>query len=386
MADGLYTPLQLIAASGLLANTGLAVSTTLSNSVAGYNAVPAINSLLSTVELASSYGLSDSVITQLKTLGANSCPALGDSVPADYANAITPVQTLPTIPATTEGGFAQFAEDVGNKYLGDGDFSKFTSVFAAVTGYQTQTAQIIYSTVNANKIATTFTSMDNLVTGSLTQVSLALPALGEDLVMIGNAISFANLDEYGTPAALLQQISLVAGIVRGTLPSIERALLAQGLTQDQIIRLCTPDTSTLVISRTQFNYLQQKAYIALGNIVSPDLDDILAILNVTVPGLVSLQDLLDPKKLFIKSWPSLLTTTDAGSQLIYNPNGSVNPAIQVYVKTSQFGTNNTITGCDELSKIVPPDQAVASTALSMSLSQVKNINLTDPVTLAKVLT
>lgn len=385
MATGTYTPLQIIAAQGMLDNTGITLPSNLTNAAANYDSIPAIASLLATLDLAGTYGLANATITQIKTLGASNCPPLGASVPTAYANTVTPVQTDATIPATVDGGFAQFVVDTGNKYLGNGNNSTFVSVYTAVTSYQGQVTQLVYSTVNANQLAKSFTTMNDLITGNLTQVTLALPAFAEDMAKIGKAISLANLDTLGTPAALLQQISFAANITRGTLPSLATALRAQGLTEAEIIRLCTPDQSTLTLSRSEFNTLQSRAYQALGTIVGTDLQEILDILDVTIQGLTSLQDMLNPRRLFTKSWPSLTVPTADGPQLIYQPDGTVNFNITEFLNSVSFGPNNTATGCDELGKIVPVQQAIASVALAVGLSQVPNIGNLTPAQLAQAL-
>lgn len=385
MVTGLYTPLQIIAAQGLLANTALTVSNNLESAATDYNEIPAIASLLSTLSLASSYGLANATITQIKSLGTTNCPPLGASVPTAYANTITPVQTAATIPATVNGGFAQFVVDTAEKYLGDGDNSKFCATFSTVTAYQSQVTQLIYSTVNANQLAKEFTTMNDLITGNVTKTTLAIPAFAADLARIGQAINLAQLDQLGTPAGLLQQISLAANIVRGTLPTIDAALRAQGLDEAEIIRLCTPEQSTLTLSRSEFNTLQNRAYQALGTITGTDLQEILNVLDVTIQGLTTLQDLLNPVRLFATSWPSLTVPTDNGPELIYEPSGSVNFNITEFLNSVESGPNNTATGCDELSKVVPTEQAVASVALAVSLSQISNISNLTPAQLAQAL-
>ncbi len=385
MANGVYTPLQIIAAQGMLANTGITVPSNLANAAANYDSIPAIASLLATLDLAGTYGLANATITQIKTLGATNCAPLGASVPSAYANTITPVQTAATIPATVDGGFAQFVLDTADKYLGNGDNSKFVSIYTSVASYQSQTTQLIYSTVNANQVAKEFTTMNDLITGNVTRVTLAIPAFAADLARIGQAISLAKLDQMGTPAGLLQQISLAANIVRGTLPSIETALREQGLNEDEIIRLCTPEQSTLNLSRSEFNNLQSRAYEALGAITGTNLLEILNILDVTIQGLTSLQDLLDPLRLFTTSWTCLTVPTPSGPELIYQSDGSVNFNITEFLNSIEFGPNNTATGCDELSKIVPVEQAIASVALSVSLSQITNVSNLTTAQLAQAL-
>lgn len=378
---GAFTPMQIIASVGMLANTALAVPSNLTNAVTSYNSVPAIDSLLSTLDLAVSFGLDAAVITTLQTLGASSCPALGASIPTAYANSVTPVQTAATIPTFTDGGFAEFVLDTGNKYLGSGDLTKFISVYSAVVGYQTQLAQFIYSTVNADQTSTTFTNTTDSITGGISQVTLAFPAFAADLEKIGQVINLAKLQEIGTPSGLLQQISIAADIARGTLPVLAVALGKQGLTEEEIIELCTPAQSTLDLSRVGFNSLQKRAMPALDSITGTDLIDILAILDTALPNIQKLSDLLNPVKLFPSSWPSLTVATPGGAALIFTSNGATNPDIETTVQS--VVVNASVTGCDELGKIVPPDQAVAAIAVGSSLAQINNIANLDPASLAR---
>lgn len=378
---GAFTPMQIIASVGMLANTALAVPANLTSAVTSYNSVPAIDSLLETLDLAESFGLDASVILTLKTLGANACPALAASVPTAYANSITPVQTAATIPTVTDGGFADFVLATGNKYLGSGDLTKFISVFSAVVGYQTQVAQLIYSTVNADQTSPTFTNTTDSVTGGISQVSLAFPAFAADLEKIGQAINLSKLQEIGTPAGLLQQISTAANISRGTLPVLAVALGKQGLSEEEIIALCTPAQSTINFSRTEFNSLQKRAVPALQTIKGTDLLDILDILGTSLPKISNLSDLLNPINLFPSSWPSLTVTTDNGTVPVFTTNGTTNPDIQTLVQSAVV--NASVTGCDELGKIVPPDQAAAAVAVGSSLAQINNIADLDPASLAR---
>jgi hypothetical protein len=80
-------------------------------------------------------------------------------------------------------------------------------------------------------------------------------------------------------------------------------------------------------------------------------------------------DLLDPVKILPTSYPSL----QFEDQLIYTPTGDVTSGIADTLNAT------TPTGCDELGKIIPPNQAVANKALQFQLQQVSGIqNLTLP--------
>jgi hypothetical protein len=364
-----YTPLQLIAGSGVLANVGIAKPMTLTSAVASYSSLTFVENLISTVSLANTWGVSNSIVTTLQTLSANTCPALSASIPAAYANTVVGVQTAPIIPTTVTGGFGNLIIDTADRYLGDGNLSQFAGVFSAAAGYQQQTTELIYSAVNATTyLGPTFSSMNNLITGDITGVSLALPALASDLAHLGNAYGLSNLNLVFTPTGLLQQLSKQAGIAQGTIPSVQTALLAAGLTPDEIDQLATP-SGDVTLTLTQLDVLQKKAYQGMRQVTGEGLQNVLDILDVTTPGFdstnpeVNMSQLLDPVRVFPNSYLSLLTPTDNGTALIYDADATVNPAIIVQNPT----------GCDQLAKVIPPDQAVATRAVVASLAQIKGI-------------
>jgi hypothetical protein len=195
-----------------------------------------------------------------------------------------------------------------------------------------------------------------------------LPALSVDLVNLGNAYNLANLELVLTPTGLLQQLSRQAGIAQGTIPSVETALLAAGLTPEEIDQLSTPSGNT-TLTQTQFDSLQKKAYQGMSQVTGEGLQNVLDILDITTLGFdstnptVNMSQLLDPVRVFPNSYPSLLTPTLNGSALIYDADATVNPAII---------TQNP-TGCDQLAKIIPPAQAVSTRAVVASLAQIKGI-------------
>jgi hypothetical protein len=368
-----YTPLQLIAGSGVLANVGIAKPASLTSAVASYSSLAFVQNLTGTISLANTWGVSNSVVTTLQTLSANTCPALSASIPTAYANTVVGVQTAPIIPATVTGGFGNLIIDTADRYLGDGNLSQFAGVFSAAVGYQQQTTELIYSAVNATTyLGPTFSGMNNLITGDVTGVSLALPALASDLAHLGNAYGLSNLDLVLTPTGLLQQLSKQAGITQGTIPSVQKALLAAGLTPDEIDQLATP-SGDATLTLTQLDVLQKKAYQGMRQVTGEGLQNVLDILDVTTPGFdstnpaVNMSQLLNPVSVFPDSYPSLLTPTDNGAALIYDADATVNPAII---------TQNP-TGCDQLAKIIPPDQAVATRAVVAALAQINGIQNAD---------
>jgi len=381
---GTYTPLQLIAGAGLLQNQGISVPTTLTNAVSSYNSLTFVQDLMSTISLGPGFGLNAGVIASLKTLGNTTCPALGASIPSAYAG------VNPLIPTTEIGGFGNLVTDNAALYLGDGELDRFCQAYQIVVGYRGTANELIQSAVNATTyLGPTFTTMNDLITGQFTSVNLALKCLGRDLAQLGNAINLAKLDDFGTPAAVLQQLSDEAKITAGTLSCVALKLAEYGLTESDIVLLCTPDASTRTPSMNEFNALQKKAYSAMAAIDADCLTYVLDVLGVVTPNIGTMADLLDLKKILPESWISLTVQSTApppitgnsalsnplsNSILIFNTDGSVNPEVQAALNDSVAITLPA--GCDELAKIIPPDQAVTNKAFQAGLQNVGGISTT----------
>ena len=385
---GTYTPLQLIAGAGLLQNQGIAVPTALTNAVSSYNSTSFVSNLNSAIAAAPGFGISASIVTTLKTLASNTCPALGSSVPGSYAG------NNVLIPVSEPGGFGNLVANNAAMYLGDGSVDKFCQIFQITSGYRQSANDLICSAVNATTyLGPTFTTMNDLITGQLTAANLALKCFGADVAKSGNLLNLGKLEDFGTPASVLQQISDQAGITSGTLSCIATKLAEYGLTQSDIILLATPDASERTPTANEFNALQKRAYAAMLAIDGDCLTYALDILDAVIPDIANLADLLDLKKIFPTSWPSMTVISTAPnivvdpnvvtdptvspsigstSILIFEPDGSVNPAIQAALNDSTAITLPA--GCDELAKIIPPSQAVANKAFQSSLQQVSGIS------------
>ena len=379
---GTYTPLQLIAGAGLLNNQGIAVPATLTNAVSSYNSITFVSNLNSAIAAAPGFGISANIVTTLKTLASNACPALGSSVPGSYAG----MNVL--LPVSEPGGFGNLVANNAAMYLGDGSVDKFCQIFQIAAGYRQSANDLICSAVNATTyLGPTFTTMNDLITGQLTAANLALKCFGADVAKSGNLLNLGKLDDFGTPASVLQQISEQAGITSGTLSCIATKLAEFGLTQSDIILLATPEASERTPTENEFNTLQKRAYAAMVAIDGDCLTYALDILDAVIPDIANLGDLLDLKKIFPTSWPSMTVISTAPSTvidpntppspgstsiLIFEPDGAVNPAIQAALNDSTAIVLPA--GCDELAKIIPPDQAVANKAFQSSLQQVTGIS------------
>jgi hypothetical protein len=379
---GTYTPLQLIAGAGLLNNQGIVVPATLTNAVSSYNSISFVENLNDAIAAAPGFGISANIVTTLKTLASNACPALGSSVPGSYAG----MNVL--LPVSEPGGFGNLVANNAAMYLGDGSVDKFCQIFQIAAGYRQSANDLICSAVNATTyLGPTFTTMNDLITGQLTAANLALKCFGADIAKSGNLLNLGKLPDFGTPASVLQQISEQAGITSGTLSCIATKLAEFGLTQSDIILLATPEASERTPTENEFNTLQKRAYAAMVAIDGDCLTYALDILDAVIPDIANLGDLLDLKKIFPTSWPSMTVISTAPSTvidpntppspgstsiLIFEPNGAVNPAIQAALNDSTAITLPA--GCDELAKIIPPDQAVANKAFQSSLQQVSGIS------------
>lgn len=376
MAESTATPLQLTAGVGFYSGNAITANTQLSNNVANYNALEPIANLLSAITLASNVtaNISAGTLSSLKSLGAsvsgNYCPALGDSVPSNVSLTIG------------SSGFASYISSQASTYLGGGDFGKFAQAFGAAQGYLALTNNIILSAVNVNSnnyLGPTFSNMDNLITGDITQVNLALPAFGADLALTGDLIDFENIDQFGTPAVLLHQLAKKGNMLNGSTPCVTAALKAQGLTDKNIADLVNLNQQSLFnprgLSQNTFDTLQKQAYPALCSVTGDCLTEVLAILNCTLPNITQMCQLLNPIKVFPTSYSSLTLPTPNGPELIYNTDGSVNSVIEPILNSGSVSP----TGCDELAKIVPPANAAGARALQIAFQQVKGIrNTTGP--------
>ncbi len=361
--------MQLIAGAGLLQNQGITVPTSLTTAVTSYNSLPFVQDLMSAISLGPAFGLNAGVIASLKTLGNTTCPALGASIPSAYAG------VNPLIPTTETGGFGNLVINNAELYLGDGQVDRFCQAYQIVSGYRSTVNELIQSAVNATTyLGPTFTTMNDLITGQFTSVNLALKCLGRDFAQLGNAIDLANLDEFGTPAAVLQQLSDEGQITAGTLSCVALKLAEYGLTESDIVLLCTPDASTRTPSTNEFNALQKKAYQAMAAIDADCLGYVLDVLGVVTPNINTMADLLDLKKILPESWISLTVPSVAGVTLLFNPDGSVNPEVQAALNDSVAIVLPA--GCDELAKIIPPDQAVVNKAFQAALQNVGGISTT----------
>lgn len=388
---GIVTPLQLIASNGLLTNQGLkTLPAALVSAINQYNSTTVMQNFFAAVDYykTRSY-FTESTFDQLMSIGSTVCPALGNSIPASpvgsYPNLIAEYLTINTV---TDGstidpsGFTNLIEQTGSAYLGDGDVGRFAQGFLGVQGYVSTVNNFINSMSNSQTyLGPTFTNMSNLTTNNISLITSDMPDFAVDLHNTGRLINTKNLSLFGTPAGVLQQLALVSGATGSSLPgvisrlknsnntSLRRALTdseIRDLVNDNRISLFTPSGLT----SQEFDQLQKIAYQAFTEVTGADLQDVLSVLDISTPNISTMADLLDLKKIFPNSYQTLRMPTASGPMPIYLNNGSVDLTLAPVVNTIL----PTPSGCDELGKIIPPDQAVANKAFQSGLQQVTNID------------
>ena len=307
MSTSYLTALQLDASPGLLQNTGLAANLELTTAISAYNNTALISPYLVTLANANVAGLSNATISTLKSLASNSCPALADSLPTGYATLSVGLTLFTGLLSTT-----------ATLYMGNGDLTKFVQVLNQAQSYADQASIFINTAVNSQTyLADTFTGMNDMITGGITQVNLATGAFGTDLTNLGQLINLNALDDFGSPLGLIQQIYSVTGAI----PSVSILFVAVGIPVDVVLNLTNPAVSVT-------DSIQRLMYTAMTQITGQALDQILSVMGVTTEGITTMADLLNPVKLFPNSFESLTVTTKFGTRGIYvDSSGSVNQSL-----------------------------------------------------------
>jgi hypothetical protein len=299
---GSLTDLQLDAAAGLLQNQGIGINANLTAAIASYKGTALISPFLNTITVGSTGNiLSTNIVDDLETLAANTCAALSNSVPPAYSS--LGVQMTDVV-------LAEAVVDICSNNV-----SKLAQAVNQAQAYTDQTSVFINSAVNSQTyLGNTFTTMNNMITGSVTSINLATGPFGTDLANLGRLINLADLSNFGSPLALVQQLYSITG----TIPTLTVVFINAGVSADIALNLTSPTVS--VIDSTQ-----RLMYQAMTQITGDDLVQILTVLGVTTVGITTMADLLNPLKLFPNSYQSLTAPTANGPVAIYvNSTSAVN--------------------------------------------------------------
>jgi hypothetical protein len=253
-------------------------------------------------------------------IAATTVPALGDSIPQFYLGLGTFANVTYPFP-----GLTGIAQTKANLYLGsttgystNWDISRFCQLFQTTESYAGTANQFIESACNANDyLCDTFSNTDNMITGDITTVNLATESWGQDLANLGQLINLDDLDNLGSPLALIRQITNLVGAV----PIVALAFVAEGVPDDVVVGLSDPN---LDVTDSE----QKAMYRGMEQITGNPLQQILNVLGVKTVGITTMADLLNPVKLFPNSFQSLTVVTPVGQRGIYtNLQGDVNTTL-----------------------------------------------------------
>jgi len=362
------SPLMLIAGEGLIQNTGLGINNTLSSRINTYTARNIITAYASVISAAESAlitanpspppaTITSPSLNDIYTFANNTCPALVNAIPGSAS-----------IGSSTNRFTAQLTTHANN-ILGNGDLSKFVVQMYTVMAYTVMSGSFIDAAVTSNEyLGPTFTNMDDLISGSITSISLATVEFGTDLINTGLLIDLDKLTIYGTPHALIIKLA-----TRGLLPYIGEELIRAGINPTSLLTkisgLGTNELLPLII--------QKKCYEAFKTVKEDKLKTLMQALRVNLPmvyeskanydasttAMVTLADLIDTRKLFPTSFRTLTSPYKTGFKAIYlDNNGAVNGLFKNLGK-DYYG-------------ILSTGLADANVAMRRALQQVKNVQNT----------
>jgi len=208
MVTSVLTPLQMIAGATLSNNGGVSIANTWLAAVGSYTGTTLISSYFSAVNAAYSNAaanISNATLSNMVTFCSGTVPALADNTPAAYSNLGT----------NALSGFTGVVTSQGNSYLGNGNVTVFAQVFSSAQGYILTANDYINTSVNSQTyLGSTFTTMNSLITGNLSDATLAMNTFGTDLAALGQLIDLANLGNFGSPAAVFRQLVTLTNIIQ----------------------------------------------------------------------------------------------------------------------------------------------------------------------------
>lgn len=305
-----YSAVNLIAGAGILGNVGgvtLAANLALGNAISTYTSNPTVSRFANIVASAASNA--NGAITY--SVVSSTAPWLTNSLPAAYSNIYG---TTMTNAITAQAG----------NIMGNGDLGKFDQVLGAAQGLVASSNELINSVAAANSRSTAvgFTNTDNAITGGVSSVTEAFAAFAVDLDRLGRAIDLGNLNNLGSPQALLKQVLSSASLPAG----VNTALLNAGLTANAITNVSTVDLTDAE---------EKKAYEAMTQVTGQDLLEVLSLLRVQTGGIETMADLLNPVKTFPNSFNTFSAPTTNGYRGIYlNETGAVNTNLETTLPRS----------------------------------------------------
>lgn len=397
---------------------GLVDSSTYNNIIAiGQGTMPALgNSKPSTyvavdptntwTDTAVKYGIQQGVSTSLPGPATSGYPEIGDTDQGQQATWLPYDTTNPNSSITQWGYIRLHALQAWNEFNWNGEevelstpeYKEFLSSFLSAQSFMEYTNQVIMANQNAKTFLDgSYSNMDDLISADVYGINLSNTLFGTDLENLGKVLNLARIDSFGLPSVLLQTL----GENNAVIPDLVLALLSSGLESSEVQGLISGTIATPTIEQ------EQQIYSAYLIIIGENLEEIVAPLQCITPGLSSLADLLDVRKLFPNSYMSL-TVPKYNSELglptnskTYYPlyiSGGLNEALTTEDMNEYVGTQtpkrppnvvrNRIVSANNINvpkkgfgsylfDILPNQQAVAAGAFSFAMRQVKNIDRAD---------
>lgn len=321
---GPLSALMMTAGSGLLQNTGIGVNTNLVSNLGSFDGLPVVSQFSDIVTSASGQ-VSSGVLESLRTMGQDFV-ALTNAIPDSFTSALAAVAP----DGVFDGGFTGLISDTASSLMGNGDLGVFGQVWNTATGYIGQANDFINSSLNLSNLTNAeggsfwdiTGGMDNIITGSFSQITEALGAFGDDLSQLGNLINLDNLADLGSPAALMEQLGSVGGVI----PAVDNVLRQAGVSVGDIADLASGSLAGLT------NSANRVLYEGMTNITGAELAEVKSLLGITTPGIQTMADLLDPTKILPSSFPSLTMPTPDGLRGIYATTaGAVNSNLEKFL-------------------------------------------------------
>lgn len=319
----------MLPGAGAIAGLGAALGPAagLTSALGSFASLP-ITGAFSDIVSSATGVLGGGVLDSLRTLGADIMPSLTNAIPGGFASALGTIAPG----GVFDGGFTGLISTAATNIMGAGDLSQFGQIFNSADGFLGQANQLINSSLNIGSLASTFGpltgGMDNLITGSLNQVTQAFGSFGADLGKLGSLIDMGNLSNLGDPSALVGQLAKVGGIV----PGVESALRTAGLDTSQIANLASGSLPNLT------GTANKALFEGMTKITGTDLTQVKSILGVTTPNIGNMADLLNPAKILPNSFQTLTTPTPDGLRGIYTAAGSINSNLEKVFQVPQIPT------------------------------------------------
>lgn len=376
---GFLTPMQMNAGAGLLQDQGI-TGGQLTTAITNYKAVGGISDITSCQDTATSKLSNSTTISNLYSLGDGVFSGLANSLPSADQSTFTVLDSDGVeITGLSQGALTSRIAHQSSRTIGS-DLGVFAQHLSAASAFTTASNEFITSALNADTTFEMNTDVNNLMTGALTDTSLALPTFASDLLNTGNLIDYNDLRNLGNPMSFVRTYYRQGG----GLPILEKYLRAEGINTAGLTNaISLNDPSSLVNTRVDelgtaglTSYpdgvtpeatttkatkqgLGQAIWTALGKVKGDDLATMQAVLDSNIPNLETAQDLLDPKKVFPNTYESFKTFDRNGNKTFIYINQSLNTEI------SGLG--------EDLYICVPEYIADANKALSQSLQQIKDV-------------